>query len=143
LMTPRSTRFVQIDSLYDSVYQALARLKAGKFDTGLLDRIQARFQNDLNRGLKQIASLRDKIRETPDNASLETAWAAFGPLRSQSEAVLSECLAFIEGALARTHGVDAGLCRLTDSLLYDLSGRSDIGWNRFTILADGEFFACL
>jgi hypothetical protein len=47
------------------------------------------------------------------------------------------------GALTRAHGIDFGLCRLTDAMLYDLSARTDVGWNRFTIVADGEFFARL
>jgi hypothetical protein len=142
-MNARSTLLAQIDSLVNSIDEAMSRLKPSQVDSRLLERVQARFQGDLNRELKQVVSLRDRVRLIPADASLEISWGAYEHLRSQTEAVLSECLAFIEGALARSHKIDGGVCRLTDSMLYELSRRTDIGWDRFTILAEGEFFAGL
>src|ERR1035438_10508874 len=93
--------------------------------------------------MQKVTALRESVRQLPAEASLEIAWAQHDGLRREAETVISECLAFMGGALTRAHGIDFGLCRLTDAMLYDLSTRTDVGWNRFTIVADGEFFARL
>src|SRR5262249_25101640 len=91
-------------------------------------------------GLKRLGALEKQVQQATD---LNTSWERFQTIRCECEQTLHECLAFIEGALARTGGIDAGLCRLGDAMLYELSRETGIAWNRFTILADGEFFAGL
>ena len=142
-MNTRSILLGQIDSSINSVGQALDHLKPGQLDSGLLQRVEARFNIDLNKALRQLRSLHDDVCQLPQQAPLESGWARYLGLRREAEAVLRECLAFIEGVLARMHAIDGGFCRLTDAMLYDLSRRTDLGWSRFTILADGEFFAGL
>lgn len=142
-MTAKSILLTQIESSIDDISRALGTLESSNLDTRLLQRVQARFRIDLIENQKRTASLRDSVRKIPDDAPLDTAWSAYASLKCKGAAVLSECLAFIEGALARTNGIDAGICRVADAMLYDLSTLADVQWPRFTILADGEFFAGL
>jgi hypothetical protein len=138
-MKPRSMLLAHLESFVEGIALALERLNPELLQSSLLKRIQARFEIDLNRSVRRLSSLRDSVKQLPDDASLEGAWANLEGIRRTTEPVLAECLAFIEGALTRAQGIDGGLCRLTDSMLYELSGRTDIGWNRFTLLAGGEF----
>ena len=142
-MKARSMLLAQIESSVEGIVQALNGLKPDKLDSALLERIQARFENDLKRSLNKLVQLRDSVKQLGDDGSLELPWGQLNNLRAGAAPVLEECLAFIEGALTRSQGVDGGLCRVTDSMLYELSRRTDIGWNRFTILAAGEFFASI
>jgi hypothetical protein len=131
----------QIQSLVDDVQRALERLDTVVVDSGMLNRIRDRFKQDLNSSLMRIGAVRDGIKRQAVSIPLEHFWADFERLRLDTEAVLSEYLAFVQGALLRTSGFDGGLCALTDAMLYDLSTLGDLSWNRFTILAEGEFFA--
>jgi hypothetical protein len=74
---------------------------------------------------------------------MDVCWDDFRRMRSDCRNLFSECLAFLEGALVRSAGLDDRICQVADALLADLSYRADIPWQRFTIMAEGEFFTNL
>jgi hypothetical protein len=80
--------------------------------------------------------LRTDVKDMP----LDGCWDSFRDIRQQCERVFRECLAFTQGALSRSARLDNGLCQVSDALLVYLSRKADIAWNRFTMLAEGEFF---
>jgi hypothetical protein len=71
---------------------------------------------------------------------LDACWRELGKLQRHSATSFDECLAFIQGALARKAGLDEEICSLTDYLLDDLADYSDVPWGRFTLLAASEFY---
>lgn len=94
-----------------------------------LSRVLGEARQDLNRLAKDLPNLK----------SDESA-RRYRAIREQCDRLFRECLAVIEGSLFREAGADGGLCRIADSLIDDLSRRSDEPWGRFTILGEGEYF---
>jgi hypothetical protein len=81
------------------------------------------------------------LGEAQTTEKLDLTWGALRGVQSQCDAVFKEALAYLQGVLVRASGLDRGLCTVADALLDDLSRRAGVAWNRFTILADSEFFA--
>ena len=65
-------------------------------------------------------------------------WALLQGLEKHCAILLHECLAYVHSVLARRADADSGLCVVADSLLDELSDACELGWRRFTILADDE-----
>jgi hypothetical protein len=106
----------------------------------LLRRVHGRFENDLLGLRNRCLSLSKRIaNEDPG----EAAWAQFGKLQAEAWELMKECLAFLEGALVRKAGIDGGVCDLADAMLYELSEKTDMCWQRFTLAAAGEFFSTI
>lgn len=142
-MNERIILLSRIDACTASLSQASEQLALRAINTALLPQIKARFEVDLGKFLKQFQSLRDKTETVAEGGNLELLWARYETLRSDTEPLLKEFLAFLEGSLVRAASIDQGLCDIADHMLADLSQRADIGWNRFTLVADAEFFSGL
>ena len=108
------------------------------FDAAVRDRAVGEFEKLLGREQSELAAIRARVMEGDVTAE---SWTALQRIAARTTPLFAESLAFLEGALARENGLDDGLCRLVDSLLDELSTRTGVMWERFTILADGEFFA--
>jgi hypothetical protein len=67
-------------------------------------------------------------------------WARLAGCKAECTALFRECLAFLGGALMRGSELDTNMCQIVDALLLELSRRTAIAWDRFTILAEGEFY---
>jgi hypothetical protein len=106
----------------------------------LLTRVRGRFDNQLEGSRDKCRGLRQRIEQ---GASVEAGWSELEILQREISDLLGECLAFVEGALARRSGFDGGICKLADSMLDALSRKADIGWQRFTLVAAGEFYSTL
>jgi hypothetical protein len=134
-------------SRIDSSLRELGRVEtpldklALEFDKELRERIVGRFRRELESKRKQLGQLRTDV--LADGEELSDCWARFTPIERELPSVFGECLAFLEGALARQHKLDNGLCAIADALLEELSRRSGVEWSRFTILADGEYYTQL
>jgi hypothetical protein len=100
--------------------------------------MRGRFQTDVLKQQKALVSLKESIST---GLSLEACWSKFRLTRRECMPVLSECLAFLQGTLARRAGLDAGLCAIADSMLDNLAVQADIAWPRYTMVASEEFFA--
>lgn len=134
-MDERSVLEAQIVALDQELSRAEAALL--KMDPDLRKRLTVRFNKLFNDQSKALESLRKLVGK---GASLNTCWSSYRRILQECAPLFQECLALTQGALVRKEGIDNGLCRIADTLLDDLSHRTDIQWGRFTILAEGEFF---
>lgn len=137
MMDGRSILKARIQALSQDLFEVGRALEATDVNNELRQRVAVPFgdliaerQGELNRLRKQIES----------GSALGDAWSSFQITNQDCESLVKECLDFIQGALARSAGIDFGLCRIADAMLMEIGHRSDISWTRFTILAVGEFF---
>jgi len=70
----------------------------------------------------------------------DSLWQDFETDRKACRDLIRECLAFVEGSLMRQKGFDNGLCSIADALLRQFNESAELGWNSFTLPADGESF---
>jgi hypothetical protein len=136
-MDSRSTLMAQIDLLMHELVDAGRAVQSQELDQYLRERVGGRFDVELSKRKARVEDLRNQVSS---GQPLPSCWATFRQVEEDSRTLFDECLAFIQGALARAAGVDNGVCLLADHLLDDLSAWADVGWDRFTLLATGEFF---
>ena len=127
----------QVQELVEQLNHVEHALKDERIDKELRERVGVRFQNLVTKQRKDALELRTEVA---NGVALDAAWASLQERRAECIPLFAECLDFVEGALARSIGLDRGLCRTADVLLEELNRLTDGGWNRFTILAEGEFF---
>jgi hypothetical protein len=141
-MTPAAVVTGQVAALLQSVSQVNGLLdRFGQMQapaSNLLQRVKGRFRNDLL-GLKKRCT--DLYKIVQDGKASETDLGALAKLEREALDLFRECLAFLEGASIRASGIDGGICQIADSMLYNLSRANDLGWERFTLVAVGEFFS--
>lgn len=135
-MNERLILMDRIQALVQELGQAENALNAKQVDSNLRERVLIRFQTLFRKQQQALKNLRNEVKDLP----LDACWDSFRTIRLECGPLFRECLAFMEGALVRSAGLDGGLCQIADALLDDLSHRADISWKRFTILAEGEFF---
>jgi hypothetical protein len=106
----------------------------------LLKHVHGRFEIDLMALRNKCSNLRRRVAsESPG----EGTWAQFSKLQVDSWQLLKECLAFLEGVVIREAGIDGGVCDLADAMLYKLAEKTDMRWQRFTLVAAGEYFSTI
>jgi hypothetical protein len=132
-----SGEIVAIDRALDRANTALRTL-GDAAGSALLKRVRGLFENAILAHRAKCQSLRQRIE---GGASVEAGWSELAAIELETSDLLRECLAFMEGALVRHGGFDGGMCALADSMLDDLSSKSDLGWQRFTLVAAGEFYS--
>jgi hypothetical protein len=141
-MSPASLVTGQIAALDQSLAQANGLLDGDEQTqhslSNLLQRVKGRFRNDLLKLRRDCKSLSQKAQGGNLTA---VDLGRLTQVGKDAADVLRECLAFLEGAYTRTAGIDGGMCHLADTMLYSLSGANDLGWERFTLVAAGEFFS--
>jgi len=130
----------QIEMLQDNLRRAEKALNHPKIDPDLSGRVRPPLSIELQ---EKEADLKQLRQEVEDSQPLDICWDSFRTVRQGCEIIFRECLDFAQGALVRGAGLDDGLCRVADALLTYLGLRANITWNRFTMLAEGEFFADL
>jgi len=139
-MTAADLLISQIKAVEQSLERASESLGAQQAadGSGLLPLVRGRFGNDLLGLRDRCRSLRTRVQ---GGASAETGWANLVKLQKDSSELLRECLAYFEGSLVRRAGLDSGVCALADKMLDELSQKTDLGWQRFTLVAAGEFYS--
>lgn len=130
----------QITALEEELSIAKHSLESEKIDDHLRTAVENRFLFQLQDMEEKVSVLR---KEGISKKNLNVTWSVFLDTRRHCERIFMECLAFIEGALVRSAGMDNGLCQIADNLLYELNHEADLSWNRFTIMAEGEYIANL
>ena len=126
----------RIRALSQDLVQTSSAIENAEVDRELRKRVSVPLRDLIDRRLNDLQHLRSLIeKDSPQNS-----WEAFQITRQKCEVLIKECLDFAQGALARTAGLDFGLCRIADALLMEIGHRADLNWNRFTIPAVGEFF---
>jgi len=138
MVDERSILLAQLQALGQELQRSEELIGAPQIAGTLRTRVQARFELLIH---QQRQAVQDLARDIPTAQSLETYWMSLHAIREQCGGVFRECLAFLEGALVRKAGFDDGLCEIADALLDEINRRADSRWDRFTIVADGEFFA--
>lgn len=133
-MQPRDVILGQLDALAQELYRCRDILELKDVDGRLRKRVETRLDGELTRLDQRHAAL---VKHADGGSE---SWTELAALRRDCAHVFDECLAFVQGAWARTHGLDEGLCDATDDLLDDLDYLSDIRWMRFTLLATSEFY---
>ena len=101
--------------------------------------MRGRFGNDLLGLRNRCQSLRLRIQ----GVSIEAGRGQLEKLQGDASNLLGECLAFLEGGLVRAAGLDGGVCALADKMFEALNDQTDLGWQRFTLVAAGEFYSTL
>jgi hypothetical protein len=127
----------QVQELVEQLNHVERALKDDQIDEELREKVGVRFQLLVTQQRDSALGLRTSVAE---GAELGHAWATLQERRAACTPLFAECLAFVEGALARSIDLDRGLCKTADVLLQKLSNLTDGKWDRFTILAEGEFF---
>lgn len=135
-MEARDLFLGQLDSLQLELGRCLGAVDSKDIDAGLRDRVGARLDKQLTELDRRRATLEKTGRAGPSPA----AWRDLRTLQQDAVKLFEECLAFVQGAWARKHGLDEGLCALTDDLLDDLATWADVRWDRFTLLATKEVY---
>jgi hypothetical protein len=102
--------------------------------------VRGLFDNEMKVCQDKCRSLRQRIER---GASAESGWSELENLQRDISDRLSECLAFVEGALARKAAFDGGVCAVADAMLDALNRKADLAWRRFTLVAAGEFYSTL
>jgi hypothetical protein len=109
-----------------------------EIDERIFDRVKPELEQELDAHQKALGALAASLRNKNPDVEM---WQTYGKLRRQSRLLYRECMAFLQGAVSRSVGLDDGLCRLGDALVDELSERANVPWRRMTVLAEEESFA--
>ena len=124
------------EAAIEDVRQAERALERSPIDPALAERVEIDFADALHRHRLELNAVLDSVT---DGDPADKCWRRVDEVRDRGRPLLAECLAYVDGALARSHGIAADVCELADLLLADVARRTSSGWGRFTILAEGEF----
>ncbi len=133
----RRALLAQIEALSENLDRGRTALETSRIDGGLRAAVDSCFRNRIASKSKELEILQSRTRGA---TRLEAYWGGFRQLQKECGDLLREVLAFLEGALMRSAGLDADICRIADALLGELDASTDIRWQRFTIMADRDLF---
>lgn len=136
-MDGKSVLTYQIKALVGNLQEAERVINAPNIPQDLRQAVQVCFGSQIIQKRRDLQQVLEGINHYFSPAS----WQSFQRIRKDCQYLLSECLAFLEGALIRGAQLDEGLCEVADRLLKYLSDRTDIAYSRFTLLAEGEFLS--
>src|SRR5215208_599697 len=136
-MNARAILLAQIQTLLRQLESAQASLKAKQIGEGLRQAAEYRFTNLINEARTDLESDKRYVEDIPDNYDLSEYWRRLTDQKEKCADLFKECLNFLGGALLRNIDRIDQLCQIADRLLFELSKRVGIEWNRSTILADG------
>jgi hypothetical protein len=126
----------QVRALFDDVDEAEMALTAVPAGAELRARVEVNYQQTLD---NRRASCLELARRLASGAPLADCWETFRGLREATKADVVESFSFIQGALAREHGLAVEVTQLADALVKDLVRRLPVDWARFTLIAEREF----
>lgn len=141
-MDARSVVMAQIEVVNRNLATAKKLLGQLKIDPSLSKGVRGSLSKEIQSNRAELQQLREEVK---DGQALDGCWDRFRDIRQQCERVFRECLAFVQGSLLRSAKLDGakldnGLCEIADALLVYLGGQAVISWDRFTMLAEEEFF---
>jgi hypothetical protein len=118
-----------------NLLHAARALESSNITADLRSRVQVRFQGRM-RVLEERLLVLDRLIH--DSADPAICWEELSAISVDATELLAECLAFLEGALVRSAGIDEGVCDVVDRLLHELSHFTDVPWARLSILGDDD-----
>ena len=126
-------------SLRDRVQSCLSDLDAAKesIRSPQLGAVLAHVRADFE---QRIVRLQERLSDIDEESPASEQWREFEIERKIAGGLIRECLALVEGTLLRSNDIDAGLCEVADAFLAQLNAATRLGWNSFTLVADGESF---
>ena len=137
-VTPAGILVARLDTLEARLKEASSAMASTTaLDETLRDRMQRRLDTELRDRLSCVAAKRQDLAAA---TVTKDSWSSVAVLEATSAPLLQECLAFLQGARARAAGIDGGLCEVADLLLDEIERHCELGWRRFTILAESESF---
>src|SRR6185312_1314217 len=139
-MNVRAILLAQIQTLLRQLESAQESLKDEQIGEGLRKAAEYRFTNLINEARTRLESDKRYVNDVPDDYDLSEYWRRLTNEKEKCADLFKECLNFLGGALLRNIDRIDQLCQIADRLLLELSKRAGIEWNRFTILAEGNFF---
>jgi hypothetical protein len=122
----------QIEALVENLVRAKKAMETDSINPHLREAVKHRFEWKEREREQQLETLRKKVDL---GGAIAVCWKEFSVLRKDFENHFRECLAFLEGALIRSAGLDNKVCEVADALLRKLSHEADCDWPRFTIMA--------
>ena len=130
----------RVEALLADLVLAHRALGSDRLDEDLRDRVREVFEPLLRQRRTDLEQLAREA-DADGDAEADGLWARFHHQSQLCRRQLREYLAFLEGSLIRSAGLDDGACKLADALLAQLTERTRLPWRRFTILAEDEFVA--
>jgi hypothetical protein len=125
----------QVHAALERATQAEGVLADVRPDPLLAERIEAPLAEALHQHRLGLLAIEQRVE---DGTPAEECWLQLVATRAESRELLTELHAYLDAGLIRQAGVAADLCRLADRLLDDVSRRTSVPWERFTVLAAGE-----
>lgn len=139
-MNNRSLLLAQIQTLLQKLTWAEQTLKSEQIAEGLRAAAGYRFDNLFAQRRSDLELVRDDVSGVDDGFALDGYWETLTRHMKECVELFNESLNFLGGALLRNLKQVDELCQISDALLAELSKRAGEDWNRFTILAEGNFF---
>lgn len=142
-MESRHLLAARVETLRQDLVLAGSALESPSIRRDLRDSVEILFAALIQRKTEELAAFGHTLSNgvSQDPGGLAPYWTQFEEHVEESDRLLREYFAFIEGALVRSAGLDNGICDLADEYLKHLARVTAIEWQRMTILADSEFFA--
>src|SRR5438105_1780155 len=114
-MDGRSILMGQIQALAQELGQVAAMLDPNSQrlrDRRLYDRVHVRLENRISQQQQALSTVEQDV---DTDKALSDCWRCFGKIQGQCVPLFKECLAFLEGTLVRSAGLDGRLCEIADA----------------------------
>lgn len=108
-----------------------------RVDPRLHARLTGRFEDILNARRRELGTLAEDSRR---GEPLPDCWTRLEAIRDACVSFFGECLAFLQGALARQEGLDGGICQVADHLLDRIAEDTRVTWSGLTMMAKSDFY---
>jgi hypothetical protein len=120
----------QVAVEFGNLKRARSAMCAKHISDDVRERVRARFESQL----LNLESRLDGLDGGDDGAR----WGELKAIGDDAAELFAELLEFIEGALARSAGIDRGVCDVVDGLLCELSHETTTPWAQLSILGERE-----
>jgi hypothetical protein len=130
----------QVQAALEDLIQAQEALENGVVEPRLLGRVSINLEDAFKAPREQLERISGQLHA---GAPLPDCWKSLRTVREEMTPVMQECLALIQGSLARANRVASDLSEAVDALLDEVSSRTPVAWGRFSVLADHEFLGDL
>lgn len=136
-MNERALLLAKIDALVQQLNWAESSLKNAKVEPRFGDAASVGFAVLLDERRKELSHLRKSIPQTDSYAG---SWQQLRSVSDSCREFFKETLEFLGGAMLRNLHAGNDICDIADALLERLSKKTEIKWERVTLLAESHFF---
>lgn len=134
----------RVEALQRDLSLATLALESDALRGHFRDSVRNLFNGFFQRKKGDLKKLAQELSESSAaTGALAPFWTRFEQEADECDRLLKAYLAFIEGALVRSAGLDRGICDVADALLKQVAELTVTEWSRFTIVSDAEYYAPL